>query len=185
MHCNKDVSLEDGLRSSINYLENIFKNEREIVNLGITGGMDSRLIVDFVNSNIKNKIRLFTNGFPENPDVVVGRMLAQAFDLEHKNNIPNLDQSGKYSEKDIIEKLHIHSFQNEGMFGGWDIKAYRKSGKRIVLTGLVGEILKGYSKQSLNYKLKPKPDDFIPTQGLIDPLGILINREKMAIRIEE
>lgn len=176
--------LEEGLHVAIKYLENIFKDE-ETVNLGITGGMDSRLVLALlINSNIKKKIKLFTNGYPNNSDVIVGKEIARKLNIEHVNNIPSTNKAAEHSAKEIFEKIRIHSFQNEGMFGAWDIKANRRSGKRIVLTGLVGELLKGYCKQPFDYTDKPNPDDFIPKQGFIDPLGIIKDSGKINDRLK-
>lgn len=184
-HEQNKALLEEGLHLAITYLESIFKDE-EVVNLGITGGMDSRLVLALlINSNIKKKIKLFTNGYPDNPDVIVGKEIARVLNIEHINNIPPIIKNIEYSVKDIFEKIRIHSFQNEGMFGAWDIKANRRSGKRIILTGLVGELLKGYCKQPFNYTEKPAPSDFIPKQGFIDPLEIIRDGEKINNRLRE
>lgn len=128
---------------------------------------------------------LTTNGYPDSPDVIVGKRIANALNIEHVNNIPPVIGNIEYSVKDIFERVRIHSFQNEGMFGAWDIKANRRSGKRIILTGLVGELLKGYCKQPFNYTEKPDPGDFIPKQGLIDPLVIVNNSEEINNRLSE
>lgn len=176
--------LLSGLEECIAYLENIFR-DKETVNLGITGGMDSRLVLALLlNTGLKDKLQLFTNGFPENPDVIVGKQIAKELGLKHTNNIPLPRVSQKHDAQSIIKNLAIHSYQNEGMFGAWDLKAYPKSGNKMVLTGMVGELLKGYCKSPYNYSSIPLAHDFIPKQGLLDPLDLL-NRHTKSVVDEE
>lgn len=173
--------LLSGLEECIAYLENIF-HDQETVNLGITGGMDSRLVLALLlNTELKDKIQLYTNGFPENPDVIVGKQIARELGLKHINNIPSSSVSPKHDAQTIIKNLAIHAYQNEGMFGAWDLKAYPKSGNRMVLTGMVGELLKGYCKSPYHYSTTPQAHDFIPKQGLLDPLNLLNKRARKLV----
>ncbi|MGV6815702.1 MAG: asparagine synthase-related protein [Thiotrichales bacterium] len=173
-----------GLDDCISYLERVFYQAEEIP-LGITGGMDSRLVLALLlNTKLTDKIRLFTNGFPENPDVIVGKKIAAQLGLEHTNHIPSTSASPSHNAEEIISKLAIHAYQNEGMFGAWDLKAYPKAGNRIVLTGFAGELLKGYCKSSYDYINTPDAEDFIPRQGLLDPLQLLNQPAKVTMQQE-
>lgn len=173
-----------GLDDCISYLEKIFYHAAEIP-LGITGGMDSRLVLALLlNTKLTDKIRLFTNGFPENPDVIVGKKIAAQLGLEHTNHIPRTSASPSHNAEEIINKLAMHAYQNEGMFGAWDLKAYPKAGNRILLTGFAGELLKGYCKSSYDYLDTPDAEDFIPRQGLLDPLQLLNQPAKATIQQE-
>jgi len=133
------------------------------VKLGITGGKDSRLVLALaINSGIKSKIQLFTNGHPNHPDVVVGKMIADRLNLQHDNIIPSERPKIQFEDANaLIERLALHSYLNEGMFGAWDLKATERLGSNILLTGLTGGILKNHLSGQYNFSAQAKPEDFI------------------------
>lgn len=109
------------------------------VSLAITGGRDSRAIAALVsmgNGRLDN-LQMFTNGVPDHPDVVVGRMIAERMGVGFDNRIPG---SASYSARKIMRQRLGAVFRYDGMLPFWDGGGDSGVSSQVLLQGHVGEV---------------------------------------------
>lgn len=165
--------VEQGVNECLANVKAIFSSADNIP-LALTGGKDSRLILALVlQAGLRDKLRLFTNGIEEHPDVIVAKKLANHLQLPHTTNKPGRFRDPTLATEELLRRLATHVFQNDGMFGAWDMKAGKQCVKGLVLAGFIGEVFKGYLKKPFNYPTMPNPEQMISAHGPFDPLGIL------------
>lgn len=164
--------LARGIDASLASLMAAFDQDGHI-QLPITGGKDSRLVLAFaLQAFPAERLRLFTNGNEDHPDVIVGRMIAERLGLAHEIRKLGVAHETEQDAKALLRGLAIHAFQNDGMFGAWNLKAYPRAGYGITPAGFVGEVFKGYLKKPFDFKKLPDPAKFIALHGPYDPLGL-------------
>ena len=145
----------------------------DAVELPITGGKDSRAVLAIcLAAGLRDRLRLFTRGFDDHPDVVAGRAVAEAAGLPHQR-VPPL---GSDIPPDWpLDLFHANmarmAFQTDGGMGGWDLVTGSAVGADTLITGHMGELLKAYAK-------RPPPADLDPIalvrlQAPFDPMGIV------------
>ena len=145
----------------------------DAVDLPITGGKDSRAVLAIcLAAGLGERLRLFTRGFADHPDVIAGRAVAEAAGLPHRR-VPPL---GSDIPPDWpLDLFHANmarlAFQTDGGMGGWDLVTGGTVGADTLITGHMGEVLKAYAK-------RPPPVDLDPIglvrlQAPFDPLAIV------------
>ena len=145
----------------------------DAIELPITGGKDSRAVLAIcLAAGLGDRLRLFTRGFADHPDVIAGRAVAEAAGLPHQR-VPPL---GSDVPPDWpLDLFHANmarlAFQTDGGMGGWDLVTGSTVGADTLITGHMGELLKSYAK-------RPPPADLDPIalvrlQAPFDPLDIV------------
>lgn len=141
--------------------------------IAITGGKDSRLVLALaIAGGFHDRISLFTFGDSESADVKVASLIANQFKIKHEKISPPLI-SKTLEDKDLLKDFAAHAYQNEGMFGLWDIKSKNQGGFGITLSGFFGEVLKSYMKKPFKLNKRFLPSSFISKHGPFDPLELL------------
>ena len=153
----------------------------DMIELPITGGKDSRAVLAIcLAAGLRERLRLFTRGFADHPDVIAGRAVAEAAGLPHRR-VPPL---GSDIPPDWpLDLFHANmarlAFQTDGGMGGWDLVTGNTTGADTLITGHMGELLKAYAK-------RPPPSDLDPIalvrlQAPFDPLGIVRDHARDAM----
>jgi hypothetical protein len=153
----------------------------DAVGLPITGGKDSRAVLAIcLAAGLGQRLRLFTRGFADHPDVIAGRAVAEAAGLPHER-VPPL---GSDIPPDWpLDLFHANmarlAFQTDGGMGGWDLVTGKTLGTDTLITGHMGELFKAYAK-------RPPPADLDPIalvrlQAPFDPLGIVRDPARAAM----
>ena len=153
----------------------------DAIDLPITGGKDSRAVLAIcLAAGLGERLRLFTRGFADHPDVIAGRAVAEAAGLPHRR-VPPL---GSDIPPDWpLDLFHANmarlAFQTDGGMGGWDLVTGNTTGADTLITGHMGELLKAYAK-------RPPPSDLDPIalvrlQAPFDPLGIVRDHARDAM----
>ncbi|MEI2423166.1 LamG domain-containing protein, partial [Arthrospira platensis SPKY2] len=171
-----DFQIETAIESAMANVNILSRKNQDILELGITGGKDSRVVLALcLAAGMKDKLRLYTNGNPNHPDSIVGKMIAEKLEIPHeqRDNISNNCIQPVFSASEIFNRLAVHTFQNDGMLGAWDLPAVYKASGGITIMGLVAEVLKGYIKKPFSFDSFPKPSTLIQQHGPFDSLGIL------------
>ena len=154
----------------------------DAIELPITGGKDSRAVLAIcLAAGLGERLRLFTRGFDDHPDVIAGRAVAQAAGLPHRR-VPPL---GSDVPPDWpLDLFHANiarlAFQTDGGMGGWDLVTGSAVGADTLITGHMGELLKAYAKRPPPAELDPIA--LVRLQAPFDPLGIVRGpaRDQMA-----
>ncbi len=109
------------------------------VDLAVTGGRDSRAIAALATASgaSPGNLKCFSNGVAEHPDVVVGRMVAEAIGANFTNNLP---RPSSFSFPDIFKQRLAAVFRYDGMVPIWDGGGGPGISSAILLQGHVGEI---------------------------------------------
>lgn len=81
------------------------------IKLGITGGRDSRLIVAAVATSTSSTLETFTKGQPSDPDVIIGKKVAESLGLKH-STIEPATVSNKMAVKINILKRIVSTIIN-------------------------------------------------------------------------
>jgi hypothetical protein len=143
------------------------------IELPITGGKDSRAVLALcLAAGLGDRLRLFTRGFADHPDVIAGAAVAEAAGLPHRR-VPPL---GSDVPPDWpLDLFHANmarlAFQTDGGMGGWDLVTGRTVGADTLITGHMGELLKAYAKRPPAADLDPIA--LVRLQAPFDPLGIV------------
>jgi hypothetical protein len=159
----------------------------DAVDLPITGGKDSRAVLAIcLAAGLGERLRLFTRGFADHPDVVAGRAVAVAAGLPHER-VPPL---GSDIPPDWpLDLFHANmarlAFQTDGGMGGWDLVSGSTIGADTLITGHMGELLKAYAKRPPPAALDPVA--LVKLQAPFDPLGIVREaaRDRMAAALAD
>ena len=154
----------------------------DAIELPITGGKDSRAVLAIcLAAGLGERLRLFTRGFDDHPDVIAGRAVAQAAGLPHRR-VPPL---GSDIPPDWpLDLFHANiarlAFQTDGGMGGWDLVTGSAVGADTLITGHMGELLKAYAKRPPPAELDPIA--LVRLQAPFDPLGLVRGpaRDQMA-----
>ena len=142
--------------------------------LPITGGKDSRVVLAIaLAAGLRDRLSLFTRGYPGHPDVVLGAMIADTLGVPHRREPPRghdapLDLSGD----GFLHVLARIAFQGDGGIGGWDDIARDRVGRDSLVSGHMGELLKGYAKRATDVDVLD-PVAMVQLQGPFDPLALL------------
>lgn len=126
----------------INSFKPLLKHDQKI-SLGLTGGKDSRLILAALN-NLDAELNLFTNGYSDNPDVIVAKQISNLLNKEHsaksplKNNKNSITEDIGLKAKRMIQNTDGMLFAYEGM----PVPEIFKHSK-VQLGGQGGELLRG------------------------------------------
>jgi hypothetical protein len=145
----------------------------DAIDLPITGGKDSRAVLAIcLAAGLGDRLRLFTRGFADHPDVIVGQALAEATGLPHQR-VPPL---GSDTPPDWpLDLFHANmarlAFQTDGGMGGWDLITGSTTGADTLITGHMGELLKAYAKRLPTAELDPIA--LVRLQAPFDPLSIV------------
>lgn len=159
----------------------------DAVDLPITGGKDSRAVLAIcLAAGLHRRLRLFTRGFADHPDVMAGKAIAEAAGLPHQR-VPPL---GSDIPPDWpLDLFHANmarlAFQTDGGMGGWDLVTGTTVGADTLITGHMGELLKSYAKRAM--PADPDPIELVRLQAPFDPLGIVRPhaRDRMATRLAD
>lgn len=127
---NIDDSLENILSKPINDIDldkltEIFVNgfKTRTVNemgesLALTGGKDSRIIFSVL-KNLGMNFSVYTNGFKENPDVQIAKIIAEQYGYEHTINLPKIAEDNTLAVSPYKRMLNSMS-ASSGMIYGYD-----------------------------------------------------------------
>lgn len=171
-----DDLLERGINESINWLQRV-THDKEKIELGITGGKDSRTVLALcLMAGLKDKIELFTNGTNEHPEVIVGKQIAQQFNLPHEIRQPGIPPT--LDLQSFHRNIAVHVFQTEGLMTPWDIQNRGSYPTGLSINGTCGEFFRPFQKY--NQYLTEAPS----TQSItryFDPLDIIDTNMKRQI----
>lgn len=90
------------------------KGLTEHLSIGITGGMDSRLLLSLYHNHVKEA---FTSGPVYSPEVLIGKMICNTLNIEHKT--PSLKQTAQ--SENLLKRMSIHIFDREFEMSPWDL----------------------------------------------------------------
>ena len=90
------------------------KGLTEHLSIGITGGMDSRLLLSLYHEHVKEA---FTSGPVYSPEVLIGKMICDTLNIEHKT--PSLKQTAQ--SENLLRRMSIHIFDREFEMSPWDL----------------------------------------------------------------
>lgn len=110
--------------------------------LALTGGKDSRLIFAAMNSN-NFDLSVFTNGFDDNPDVVIAKRIADMYELEHRSTSPKISEENTISVN-IYSKIKRVMLATSGMVYGYEnVGSLGKFTGHKSFDGIGAELVKG------------------------------------------
>ncbi|WP_420136641.1 hypothetical protein [Sphingomonas sp.] len=143
------------------------------LDLPITGGKDSRAVLAVaLAAGLRNRLTLFTRGYADHPDVVVGAQIAARIGVPHRREPPlGSDLPPDLSPRDFLRLLATIAWQADGVMGGWDNVTGRTVGTETIVSGHLGEVLKAYAK-----RLPEGPLDavgMVRLQAPFDPMALL------------
>jgi hypothetical protein len=143
------------------------------IDLPITGGKDSRVVLALaLAAGLRDRLTLFTRGYAEHPDVVVGAQIAAVTRLPHRREPPlGSDMPADLSAAGFVRLLATIAYQADGGMGGWDNVTGTAPGRQTLITGHFGELLKAYAKTLPDGPLRP--DAMVRLQGPFDPLDLI------------
>ncbi|WP_116090617.1 hypothetical protein [Sphingomonas crusticola] len=157
------------------------------LDLPITGGKDSRVVLAIaLAAGLRDRLTLFTRGYAGHPDVVVGAQLAREIGIPHRREAPlGSDLPADLPPRAFLRLLAIIAWQTDGAMGGWDNVSGRTIGKATLVSGHLGEVLKGYAK-----RVPEGPRDgveMVRLQAPFDPMELLRGpaRAHLAEQLEE
>ena len=122
------------------------------LSLGLTGGKDSRMIVSGLHK-LGVDFKSITNGYPDNPDVIVARQISEKLNIEHKINEPA--KSGvKELKINLLKRAYQTIKSSEGMLYAYENVTLRSSfnPEQVKLGGQGGELLRGGFAKTSNVK---------------------------------
>lgn len=101
----------------------------EHISIGITGGMDSRLLLSLYKDHISEA---FTSGPAYSPEVLVAKMICTQLGIEHRT--PSLKQTT--NSENLIKRLPVHIFDRQFEMSPWDLgRIFPKAMNGIRLDG--------------------------------------------------
>lgn len=110
--------------------------------LALTGGKDSRLIFAAMNSNDFD-LSVFTNGFDDNPDVVIAKKIAEMYNLQHRSTSPKISEENTITVN-IYNKIKRVMLATSGMVYGYEnVGALGKFNGDKSFDGVGAELVKG------------------------------------------
>lgn len=110
--------------------------------LALTGGKDSRLIFAAMNTN-NFDLSVFTNGFDDNPDVVIAKRIADMYKLEHRSASPKISDENTITVN-IYNKIKRVMLATSGMVYGYEnVGALSKFTGHKSFDGIGAELVKG------------------------------------------
>ena len=179
-----DRLLAEGVDQAISAMRLAVGND-ETIELPITGGKDSRVLLALaLAAGFRERLRLFTAGEPDHPDVVVGSRIAESLRLPFRS-IPPAPRRvvPTLAAADFVSRIARFAFLSDGMTGAWDIGEPQSLGRAVLLTGNMGEVLKAYAKRPFD------PEeldllDLVALQSPFDPLGLLSSDARTSLRAE-
>jgi hypothetical protein len=86
----------------------------EQLNIGITGGMDSRLLLSLYHEHVKEA---FTSGPLYSPEVMIGRMICEKLSITHKT--PATKQT--IQSENLLKRMSIHIYDRQFEMSPWDL----------------------------------------------------------------
>lgn len=158
--------LSQGIEQSIAWLNYATRNI-ERLDVAITGGKDSRAVVAMcVAAGLSDRIRLFTNGEDDHPEVIIGRAVADTLGLEHERRA--VIKKPETALSDFFENIAVHCFQAEAMMSPWDTQNRAGYPRGINVGGLCGEYLRPFRNS-----VGKVQDDLRQIVRYRDPLGVI------------
>ena len=86
----------------------------EQLSIGITGGMDSRLLLSLYHEHVKEA---FTSGPLYSPEVMIGRMICEKLSITHKT--PATKQT--IQSENLLKRMSIHIYDRQFEMSPWDL----------------------------------------------------------------
>ena len=118
------------------------QNKDKKFNLALTGGKDSRLIFAAMNSKNFN-LSVFTNGFDDNPDVVIAKKIANMYEINHKVTGPKISDENTI-KVNIYQKIKRVMLATSGLVYGYEnVGALGKFSGHKSFDGVGAELVKG------------------------------------------
>ncbi len=179
-----DSLIDTGVEEAISAVRVAYQGVDSIT-LPVSGGKDSRVVLALMlAAGFGDRLRLQTRGRPDHPDVVVARQIADRYGAEFVASPPvALRVVPVWSAVPFLERVERFSRLSEGMLGAWDLVEPRPGGRRVTMTGHLGEVLKGYAKRPFD------PNDLdvidlVKLQAPFDPMGLLAPEVVAGLRSE-
>lgn len=150
----------------ISRLADVFMNsfnilpENSKLTLGLTGGKDSRLIFT---SLIKQgfNVETFTSGFPESPDVIIAKELADYYGIPHTTKNPIINDS-KTMEINLNKRLIDSMTATSGQVYAYEnIHPLASFKNNTTVNGVAGEVLRGGYIIPENYSAATDKSNFV------------------------
>jgi len=147
--------------------------EGEILDLPITGGKDSRVVLAIaLAAGFRDRLSLFTRGYAGHPDAVVGAAIAERIGVPHRREPPlGSDLPADLGPQAFMARLRTIAFQTDGGMGGWDNVLAYEIGRETIVSGHFGEVLKAYAKRMPDGPLDPA--GMVRLQAPFDPMEVL------------
>lgn len=121
-------------------------------------------------SGMKDRLRLFTAGADDHPDVISGRMIADSVGIPHRTSPRKGSQTDYLPLEEFQNKLERWAIVTDGIVGAWDI-APTGVGEKLTMTGHLGEVYKTFGKRDL--KPGASIEQMVRLQSPFDPFKIL------------
>lgn len=94
---------------------------KDRIDLPITGGKDSRMVLALcLAAGLDGRLTLFTHGPPDHPDVVVGKVIADAVGLPHRMDRPAPASARFLESPEYMDRIASFAYQADGLTGAWD-----------------------------------------------------------------
>ncbi len=157
------------------------------LDLPITGGKDSRVVLAIaLAAGFRDRLTLFTRGYADHPDVVVGAAIADRIGAPHRREPPlGSDLPADLRPQAFLARLRTIAFQTDGGMGGWDNVMGAEIGRGTIVSGHFGEVLKAYAKRTPETGLDPAA--MVRLQAPFDPLEVLrpAARERLTAALQQ
>ena len=147
------------------------------MNLGLTGGKDSRLVLALASAaGMSNQLRIFTTGLPSWGDPMIAADVCRTLGVPHELVTPR--QVGGQVPTKPWSDLRVHVSRYEGLVSPWDGPGPRViRGSSVKLEGFGGELFRGSHAAQFRKRLPTSVDGmqhaFIDYHQPFDPAGAL------------
>lgn len=112
------------------------------LNIGLTGGKDSRLsLLGLLHNNFN--VNAVTRGFEDHPDVIIAKQIAEILRIEHSVNKPKLNEERKMIVNPMKKSLEAMKATSGQVYGYENIALRPEYKGSIGVTGVAALTLKG------------------------------------------
>jgi len=175
-----DAAVDRAIDSLLQQANAIADLPLKSVELDITGGLDSRLVLaTALSSNLRNKIKHLQTRGPENGfEIQVGRSIAEEMDCKFKTILRGGKDIGdrKRAVTRCLNMVRSNSFRFEGSLCLSDANNPVSKTSTITLTGSAGEIYRRHCKPHMNLDIRSVTqfmDTYTDYHHKTDPLSVL------------
>lgn len=118
-----------------------------------------------------NKVNVFTNGYSNHPDIIVAKMIAEHYNLNHTINVPSSEPTQQISIEEFMRKIMGSVYQTDGTIELFNAKGYeRASSIPLAFPGHINEVFGGFTNKNVNINSLDDCVNYYKTIHLYDPM---------------